>query len=32
MMLSENNGFHEMVIIDHPELEILYVVSLKASK
>ena len=32
IMLSENNGFHKMVIIDHPELEILYVVSVKASK
>lgn len=31
-MPSENNGFHEMVIIDHPELEILYVLSFKASK
>lgn len=27
-MPSENNGFHELVITDHPELEILYVVSL----
>lgn len=31
IMLSENNDFHAMVIIDHPELEILYVVAFKAS-
>lgn len=31
-MLSENNGFHAMVIIDHPELESLYVVAFKASE
>lgn len=31
-MPCENNGFHEMVIIDHPELEILYESSFKASK
>lgn len=32
IMPSENNGFHEMIIIDHLELEILCVVSFKASK
>jgi hypothetical protein len=31
IMLSENNDFHAMVIIDHPELEIFYVVAFKAS-
>lgn len=25
----ENNGFHELIIMDHSELEILYVVSLE---
>lgn len=28
----EKNGFHELIIMDHSELEILYVVSFRASK